>query len=177
MKDGQLEGKVTERELQFCWLTDPFKDMAPSVPNTTGSESPSGVPYGPYTSFPWEPLPEYSGEKSVMFRSADGKVVAAAAKKTGTATLTYPCDEFFFVTDGWVKLNVHGGDHFVLTKGEFVYLKKGTTVDFTFSPCFLNVAVFMDNEPNDPIQRGWDHLAGACSRPHLQRAPAQFSVA
>ncbi|KOS40473.1 hypothetical protein ACN38_g8659 [Penicillium nordicum] len=121
--------------------------MAPAIPNTTGSESPVDVPYGPYTSFPWEPLPEYGGEKSVMYRSADGKVVAAAAKETGTATLTYPCDEFFYVTDGWVKLNVHGGDHFVLNKGEFVYLKKGTTVDFTFGPGFTNVAVFMDNEP------------------------------
>ncbi|CAP74243.1 hypothetical protein PCH_Pc14g01020 [Penicillium rubens Wisconsin 54-1255] len=82
-----------------------------------------------------------------MYRSADGKVVAAAAKETGTATLTYPCDESFYVTDGWVRLNVHGGDHFVLTKGEFVYLKKGTTVDFTFGPGFANVAVFMDSEP------------------------------
>ncbi|KAJ5470980.1 hypothetical protein N7530_008337 [Penicillium desertorum] len=121
--------------------------MAPSIPNTTGSESPADVPYGPYTSFPWEPFTEYGGEKSIIYRSADGKVVAAAAKETGTATLTYPCDELFYVTDGWVKLNVHGGDHFILTKGEFTYLKKGTTIDFTFSPRFANVAVFMDNEP------------------------------
>jgi uncharacterized cupin superfamily protein len=121
--------------------------MAPSVPNLTGSSSPDAIPYGPYTSFPWEPLPEYGGEKSVIFRSDDGKVVAAAAKETGTATLTYSCDEFFFVTSGWIKLNVHGGDHFTLTKGGFTYLKKGTTIDFTFGPDFANVAVFLDNEP------------------------------
>ncbi|KAF9891227.1 hypothetical protein FE257_004791 [Aspergillus nanangensis] len=120
--------------------------MPPCTPNLTGSSSPTAIPYGPYTSFPWEPLPEYGGEKSIMFRSDDGKIVAAAARETGTATLTYPCDEFFFVTDGWIKLNVHGGDHFTLTKGEFVYLKKGTTVDFTFGPGFANVAVFMDRE-------------------------------
>ncbi|OJJ42394.1 hypothetical protein ASPZODRAFT_2119970 [Penicilliopsis zonata CBS 506.65] len=120
--------------------------MPPSIPNLTGSSSPSAVPYGPYKSFPWEPLPEYGGSKSVIYRSEDGKVVAAAATETGTATLTYPCDEFFYVTSGWIKLAVHGGDTFTLSQGEFVYLKKGTTVDFTFGPDFANVAVFIDTE-------------------------------
>lgn len=91
-------------------------------------------------------MPEYGGSKSVVYRSADGKIVAAAAKETGTATLTYPCDEFFYVTNGWIELDVHGGDHFTLTKGGVIYLKRGTTVDFTFGPDFANVAVFIDNE-------------------------------
>lgn len=120
--------------------------MAPSVPNVTGSSDPSKVPHGLYTSFPWEPLPEYGGSKSVIFRSDDGKIVAAAAKESGTATLTYPCDEFFYVTDGWIKLAIHDGDSFTMNKGDFVYLKKGTTVDFEFGPGFTNVAVFIDNE-------------------------------
>lgn len=120
--------------------------MAPSIPNDTGSSDPSKVPYGLCTSFPWEPLPEYGGSKSVIFRSDDGKIVAAAAKESGTATLTYPCDEFFYVTDGWIKLAIHGGDTFTMNKGDFVYLKKGTTVDFEFGPDFTNVAVFIDNE-------------------------------
>ncbi|KAL3480899.1 hypothetical protein BJX99DRAFT_254226 [Aspergillus californicus] len=120
--------------------------MPPSIPNLTGSSSPSQIPHGLYTSFPWEPLPEYGGSKSVIFRSDDGKIVAAAAKETGTATLTYPCDEFFYVTDGWITLEIHGGDTFTMNKGDFVYLKKGTTVDFTFGPGFTNVAVFIDTE-------------------------------
>lgn len=121
--------------------------MAPCIPNSTGSNDPADTPYGPYTSFPWVPMPEFGGEKSVIYRSSDGKVVAAAARETGTATMTYPCDEFFYVTEGWINLNVHGGDQFTLTEGEFVFLKKGTTVDFTFGPDFANVAVFIDSEP------------------------------
>ena len=123
--------------------------MAPSTPNLQGSGSPAAIPYGPYTSFPWEPLPEYGGSKSVIYRSEDGKIMAAAATEFGTATLTYPCDEFFYVTAGWVRMNVHGGDHFVLNAGQFIYLKRGTTVDFEFGPEFANVAVFIDNKRLD----------------------------
>lgn len=120
--------------------------MPLSVSNPEGSAAPDAVPYGPWESFPWQPMPEFGGSKSVIFRAADGKVVAAAAKETGTATLTYPCDEFFYVTGGWIKLAVHSGETFTLNKGDFIYLRKGTTVDFTFGPDFANVAVFIDTE-------------------------------
>lgn len=119
--------------------------MPPSIPNPTGSADPAAIPYGPYSSFPWEDMPEFGGSKSIVYRSEDGKIVAAAAKETGTATLTYPCDEFFYVTTGWIKLSVHGGESFTLRQGECVYLKKGTTVDFEFGPDFANVAIFIDN--------------------------------
>lgn len=121
--------------------------MPPSIPNKNGSDSPADVPYGTWDAFPWEPFPEYAGSKSVLYRSADGKVVAGAAKETGKATLTYPCDEFFYVTEGWIKLAIRGGETFTLTKGQFIYLKKGTTVDFEFGPDFANVAVFLDDKP------------------------------
>lgn len=121
--------------------------MPPSVPNSKGSNAPADVPYSTWNTFPWEPFPEYAGFKSVLYRSADGKIVAGAAKETGTATLTYPCDEFFYVTKGWIKLGIHRGDSMTLSEGQFIYLKKGTTVDFEFGPDFANVAVFIDNEP------------------------------
>lgn len=120
--------------------------MPPSIPNENGSAHPADVPYGNWDSFPWHPFPEYGGSKSVIYRSADGTIVAGAAKETGTATLTYPCDEFFYVTEGWIKLAIRGGETFTLNKGQFVYLKKGTTVDFTFGPDFANVAIFMDKD-------------------------------
>lgn len=120
--------------------------MPISTPNSTGSADPKDVPYGPWESFPWAPFPEYAGSKSVFYRSPDGKIVAGAAKETGTATLTYPCDEFFYVTEGWIKLTVHGGETFTLQKGECVYLRKGQTVDFVFSDGFANVAIFIDSE-------------------------------
>ncbi|CAH0057032.1 unnamed protein product [Clonostachys solani] len=84
--------------------------MPSSIPNTKGSASPADVPHGAWDSFPWTPFPEYAGSKSVIYRSADGRIAAGAAKETGTATLTYPCGEFFYVTKGWIKLKVHGGD-------------------------------------------------------------------
>ncbi|EXJ53492.1 uncharacterized protein A1O5_13268 [Cladophialophora psammophila CBS 110553] len=120
--------------------------MPPSVPNLSGSSDPATTPYGHHTSFPWEPLPQPEGYKSVIYRSSDGKIVVAAAKETGMATFTYPCDEFFFVTNGWLKLKIQGGDEFTLSKGDFIYLKKGTTADFHFSPDFSNVAVFIGDE-------------------------------
>ena len=120
--------------------------MPISEANTKGSTAPQDVPYGPWNSFKWEAFPEFGGSKSTIFRSADGKILAAAAKETGEATLKYPYDEFFFVTEGWIKLSIHGGETFTLRKGEVVYLSKGTTVDFVFSDDFANIAFFLNDE-------------------------------
>lgn len=119
--------------------------MPASNPNASGSADPKDVPHGLWSSFPWVDFPEYAGSKSIIYRSPDGKIVAGAAKETGTATLTYPCDEFFYVTEGWIKLSIHGGESFTLNKGECVYLKKGQTVDFVFGEGFANVAIFIDS--------------------------------
>ena len=119
--------------------------MTTSIPNVNGSTDPKSTPHGKWDSFPWEAFPEYAGEKSIIFRSADGRVVASAAKETGKATLTYPCDEFFYVTDGEISLAIHGGETFTLKKGDSTYLTKGTTVDFTFGENFANVAVFINH--------------------------------
>ncbi|KAH7356369.1 hypothetical protein BKA66DRAFT_562625 [Pyrenochaeta sp. MPI-SDFR-AT-0127] len=120
--------------------------MPASKPNETGSQSPKDVPHGRWDSFPWIPFPEYGGSKSIIFRSEDGKIAAGAAKESGNATLTYPCDEFFYVTDGSVDMSLHGGESFTLVKGDFVYVRKGQTIDFKFSDDFANVAIFIDNE-------------------------------
>lgn len=120
--------------------------MPISQANTAGSTATQHVPYGHWNSFKWEDFPQFGGSKSTIFRSADGKVLAAAAKETGEATLTYPYDEFFFVTEGWIKLSIHGGETFTLHQSEVVYLPKGTTVDFVFSDDFANVAFFFNDE-------------------------------
>jgi uncharacterized cupin superfamily protein len=120
--------------------------MPPSIPNLTGSSEPSKIAYGGHRSFPMENYPEYGGEKSVIYRSGDGKVVAGTARESGTCTLTYPCDEFFIVTEGWCEAKVHGGESFRLDKGDCIYIPKGTTADFVFGPNFWNVAIFVDSE-------------------------------
>ena len=120
--------------------------MPPAVPNLSGSSAASDTPYGHHQAFPRENYPEYGGEKSVIYRSADGRVVAGVALESGTCTLTYPCDEFFYVTSGWCDAKIHGGESFRLNKGDCIYIKKGTTADFVFGPDFWNVAVFVDSE-------------------------------
>ena len=120
--------------------------MPPSQPNASGSSAPADTPYGNWDSFPWEEFPEYAGSKSLIYRSKDGTVVAGAARESGKATLTYPCHEFFYVTDGSVKLSIHHGETFTLKKGDHIFLHKGTTVDFEFGEDFANVACFIDTE-------------------------------
>ncbi|KAM5383709.1 hypothetical protein ACJZ2D_001698 [Fusarium nematophilum] len=91
--------------------------MPPTTLNTKGSASPEDVPHGTWDFFPWEPFPEYAGSKSVLYRSADRRVVAGATRESGTGTLTYPCDEFFYVIEGWARLVVHGREMFTLDRG------------------------------------------------------------
>lgn len=123
--------------------THQFSRMAPSVPNATGSDAPDKVPYGAWDSFPWAPFPMYNGTKSVYYRSKDNKVAIGAIREIGKDTLTWPEDEFLFVTEGWIKFTVHGGDSFTLNKGDVLVLKKGQTFSFEMSDDFANVAVFM----------------------------------
>jgi uncharacterized cupin superfamily protein len=120
--------------------------MTLSVANNSGSTDPKDIPYGRFDSFKWEAFEEYGGSKQPIFRSVDGKIVAGAAKESGTATTTYPCDELFYVVQGWIKCTVHGGDVFTLGKGGCTYFTKGTTVDFEFGDNLTNVAVFIDQE-------------------------------
>ncbi|KAK7212645.1 hypothetical protein V2G26_019823 [Clonostachys chloroleuca] len=104
------------------------------------------VIHGAWNSFDWEPFPEYNGKKSVAYRSPDGKIVAGAAHEEGKATLVYPCDEFFFVTEGWIKCDVEGQEPFTANKGDVVYFERGTKVNFEFSPDFYNVAIFISTD-------------------------------
>ncbi|KAH6628980.1 hypothetical protein C7974DRAFT_393571 [Boeremia exigua] len=120
--------------------------MPPSTPNLTGTENPASVPYGAWDSFPSAPFPMYSGSKSVYYRSKDNKVVIGAIRETGSDTLTWPEDEFLFVTEGWIKWKVHGGDEFTLRKGDVMVIKKGQTFDFEMSSDFANIAVFISDK-------------------------------
>ncbi|KAH9232510.1 hypothetical protein K456DRAFT_37743 [Colletotrichum gloeosporioides 23] len=102
--------------------------------------------HGAWNSFEWVPFPEYDGKKSVVYRSDDGQIVAGAAHEKGKATLVYPCDEFFFVTEGTIKCDVEDGDKFTAKKGDVVYFTRGTKVNFEFSQDFHNVAVFISTD-------------------------------
>ena len=120
--------------------------MPASVPNETDADMPLKTPHGHYDSFPSTPYPEFGGSKSVIYRSADGTRVAGVAHETGTCTLTYPCDEFFYVAKGWCEIHIHGGEDVKLVEGGCIYIQKGTTVDVNMSDDFTNVAVFIDDK-------------------------------
>lgn len=120
--------------------------MPLSQGNETGTSDPTAVPYGPWDSFPEQPFPLYAGSKSIIYRSAHSKVVVGMLREKGTDTLVWPVDEFLFVTQGSIEINVHGGEQFTLNKGDLMVMKKGQKITFTCSDDFANVAVFMDLE-------------------------------
>lgn len=101
------------------------------------------IPHGPLSSFNWVALPEFGGREAIIYRSPDGRRVAAAFEESGKATFTYPFDEFLVVTAGTARIAVHGGETFTLEKGDVAYLTEGTTVDFEFSEDFVDVTCLM----------------------------------
>ena len=120
--------------------------MPASKGNITGSTEPQAVPHGHWDSFPSEPFPLYSGSKSIIYRSADGRVVVGMLREKGKDTLVWPVDEFLYVTEGTIKIEVHGGETFTLAKGDVMVMRKGQTITFECSDDFANVAVFLDLE-------------------------------
>jgi hypothetical protein len=101
------------------------------------------IPHGPLSSFKWVDLPEFGGREAIIYRSPDGKRVAAAFEESGKATFTYPFDEFLVVTSGTAKIKVHGGETIELKKGDVAYLREGTAVDFEFSKDFSDITCLM----------------------------------
>lgn len=110
------------------------------------SAMPVKVPHGKPSDFEWVPLPEFGGREAIIYRSPDGKRVAAAFEESGEATFTYPFDEFLVVTSGSVSVRVHGGESFELTKGEVAYFTEGTTVDLKFSKDFSDITCLMSDQ-------------------------------
>jgi len=101
------------------------------------------VPHGKLSQFNWVSLPEFGGREAIIYRSPDGKRVAAAFYESGSASFTYPFDEFLIVTSGSVQVHVHGGSTFTLRKGDVAYFREGMSVDFQFSADFSDVTSLM----------------------------------
>lgn len=127
-------------------ITEHTRYLSRFIAMPPGISDPASVPYGHWDSFPTAPFPLYSGTKSIIYRSADGKVVVGMLREKGKDTLVWPVDEFLFVTEGWIKMDIQGGEKFTLNKGDLMVMKKGQTITFECSEDFANVAVFMDLE-------------------------------
>jgi len=112
---------------------------------SSADQVPLDVPHGNPADFRWTSLPEFGGEEAIIYRSADGRRVAAAFRESGRHTFTYPFDEFLVVTAGSVKVQVHGGPGFELTRGDVAYFREGMTVDLDFSPDFADVTMLVSD--------------------------------
>ena len=63
-------------------------------------------------------------------------------REKGRNTLVWPVDEFLYVTQGTVGVEVHGGESSTLSVGDVMVMRKGQTITFECSEDFANVAVF-----------------------------------
>ena len=108
-----------------------------------GAEADLTVPHGPLSSFDWVALPEFGGEETIIYRSPDGRRVAAAFRESGSYTFTYPFDEFLVVTAGTGRFKVHGGPSVELKAGEVAYFREGMTVDLELSKDFADITMLV----------------------------------
>jgi uncharacterized cupin superfamily protein len=100
---------------------------------------PTDVIHGSLDDFKWVTLPEFGGKEAIIYRSPDGRRVAAAFHETGKHSFVYPFDEFLVVRSGTLTVKVHGGSTFTLKKDDVAYFREGTSVEFDFSDDFSDI--------------------------------------
>jgi uncharacterized cupin superfamily protein len=118
--------------------------LARPLPDPRGAPQ---VVHSSVAALAWTPLPEFGGSEAILYRSPDGKRVAAAFRESGAHSFTYPFDEFLYVTSGSARVTVRGRPSFMLQKGDVAYFEKGATVDFVFSDDFEDVTMLVDDTP------------------------------
>ncbi|KFA53773.1 hypothetical protein S40293_01719 [Stachybotrys chartarum IBT 40293] len=74
-----------------------------------------------------------------------GRVVVGMLREKGKDTLVWPVDEFLF-TGGSIKIDIHGGENFTLSKANLMVMRMGQTIPFECSDNFAKVAVLLDGE-------------------------------
>ena len=94
-----------------------------------------------------EPMPEFGGSKAILYRSPDGKRLAASFRESGTLRMTMPFDDFSYVVGGTAKITVDGGEQISLKVGDAFYLKQGQDVSFEAADDFHVVTMLMSDEP------------------------------
>lgn len=119
-----------------AWNSDAASPAAPAVVE---------VPHGNPADFNWVALPEFGGREAIIYRSPDGRRVAAAFEESGQHEFTYPFDEFLIVTAGSAEVAIEGGRTIVLRKGDVAYFREGTKVKFSFSDDFADVTCLMSD--------------------------------
>ena len=116
-------------------------------PSAASAADKQQVPHGPPSAFPWVDLPEFGGSEAIIYRSPDGKRVAAAFRERGKFTFRYSFDEFLVVTSGTGRFTVEGGPSFVLKTGDTAYFREGMTVHMDLSDDFSDVTMLVADHP------------------------------
>lgn len=119
------------------------------LPNAGSSEVSRPAPRAVHFSMKdarWDKYPDFGGAEWVIYRSPDGKRVAAAWQESGKHTFTYPFDEFVYVVKGRAKVKVHGGESFEIVEGDVAYFEEGMTVDFEMSDGFTDVTMLVSDK-------------------------------
>jgi coniferyl-aldehyde dehydrogenase len=136
-------------------LKAPYGDFAqafadavfPSADAAAPPPAPAVPPHGPPASFEWTPAPEFGGSEAVIYRSPDGRRVAAAFREKGQFSFTYPFDEFLVVTSGHGTFRMEGGPTIHLKTGDVAYFREGTTMHLDLSEDFSDVVMLMSDKP------------------------------
>jgi uncharacterized cupin superfamily protein len=118
---------------------------APEAPEAPAAQA--LVPHGPIESFDWRALPQFNGSEALIYRSPDGKRVAAAFRTPGQYTFTFPFDEFMYVVTGSVTITVDGTEPFTLKAGEMAYFRQGMKAHFVSSADYSNIAMMVSDQP------------------------------
>jgi uncharacterized cupin superfamily protein len=105
----------------------------------------ASVPHGPIESFDWRSLPQFNGSEAIIYRSPDGKRVAAAFRTPSEYTFTF--DEFMYVVTGSVRITVVGREPFTLNAGGAAYFRQGMTAHFVSSADYSNIAMMVSDLP------------------------------
>jgi coniferyl-aldehyde dehydrogenase len=119
---------------------DPDAEAAPTA------EAPV-PPHGPPSAFEWTPAPEFGGSEAVIYRSDDGRRVAAAFREKGKFSFRYPFDEFLIVTSGHGTFRIEDGPTIQLKTGDVAYFREGTMMHLDLSDDFSDVVMLTSDKP------------------------------
>jgi uncharacterized cupin superfamily protein len=131
--------------LASCTTALAAGEQGTEAPDSPAAQAP--VPHGPIESFDWRALPQFNGSEAIIYRSPDGKRVAAIFRTPGEYTFTFPFDEFMYVVTGSVTITMAGAEPFALKAGEMAYFRQGMTAHFASSADYSNIAMMVSDQP------------------------------
>lgn len=104
------------------------------------------IPHFNVNSADWKPLPEFGGHEAVLYRSPDGRRVAATFKESGQFEFEWAFDEMIYVVAGTIEVTPEGGELVTLTAGDMAYMRKGIKASMVASDDYQGVICMMSEE-------------------------------